>query len=384
MSFEIGRVKGIPIKIHFTLIITFLIFTWTISTHFMPYHIEGLSGVEYWILGSFATIILFASIILHELAHSLVSLRFGIPVRSIMLFIFGGVSDISKEPRDFKKEFKIAVAGPVTSFAIAGILAAVSLIFTYSQMTEQYQILAKVESVVYYGVFVNLLLGVFNLVPAFPLDGGRILRAGLVFWKKDYDEATKTSTSVGIGISYFFMVIGFVSLLTGNFIGGLWIILIGWFLHSGAQSYRQHFEMTYALKDIMMGKIMKKKIITIRKDATVQMAIEDYFKEYMKSEFPVVDENNNLVGVITLRNVMNMPKDEREITKVVEVIIPVSQLVIARSESKADSVFMKMIQKRQGKAFVCDEGRLVGLLSKTDIINITNEKQQYARNLKNL
>lgn len=256
MSFQIAKVKGIPVRLHFTLIIVFFLVAWTLASSFMPQYFPNLATVQYWIMGAIGAIILFISVFLHELMHSVIALRYGIKVRQIILFIFGGVSEIPEETRDFRKEFKIAIAGPAASFAIAGALA-VSWWFVSQISPAEQQLLATkqvVEGILLYGAIINTMLGGFNLIPAFPLDGGRILRAGLVAWKKDYDNATRIAARVGIAISYGFMGVGFLAMIRGSFISGIWILLIGWFLNSGAQSYLSQHELTSVLAGVRQTK----------------------------------------------------------------------------------------------------------------------------------
>src|ERR687892_604993 len=204
MSLQITKIKGIPIRLHFTLIVVFFLIAWTLSARLMPEIHPGLTRTEYWIIGIFGAGTSFISILLHELAHSVVALRYGLKVRQIVLFIFGGVSDIEEgeSSKDFHKEFKIAVVGPLTSFVIAGILALPLLILNQVNVEDIIVTITIAEGVLYYGTLVNLLIGGFNLIPAFPLDGGRILRSALLRWKKDYDQSTKIAAKVGIAISY--------------------------------------------------------------------------------------------------------------------------------------------------------------------------------------
>ena len=385
MSFQIATSKNIPIKVHFTLIITFVIFAWTISSYFMPQYQEGLSEIEYWIMGIAATIILFVSITLHELAHSLVCIRHKIPVRSITLFIFGGVSDMKKEPKNFKTEFKVAIAGPVVSYVLAGIFASLLITLSNISLISDNKIFENIEPVLYYSALINFMLGTFNLIPAFPLDGGRVFRAIMTKRKKSYYEATKISTKIGIIISYGFMGFGFISLFFGNLVGGIWIILIGWFLNSGAQSYRYQFEITQALEKVPVSKIMKKNVITIEENISVNSAYEDYFKNYIKTEFPIVDKNNELIGAITSKTIKNLTENEMS-DSVSKHMDSKKELIIAKEQDQADKILFDIIKQNKGKAFVCnDTGKLVGVISKTDIINTANERQEYFKdNMENL
>ena len=192
MSVTIARVKGVKIRIHFTFFIVFGLITWTLSIHLFPMLLPGLTYGVHFFVAVVAVIILFASVILHELAHSIMATRYGIKVRQIILFIFGGVSDIEEEPRDFRKEFKIAIVGPLTSFALAGIFLLLSFLIESIASGNNAPITFRAtDAILSYGALVNLMLGAFNLLPAFPLDGGRILRTVLIKRKRDYDAATK-------------------------------------------------------------------------------------------------------------------------------------------------------------------------------------------------
>lgn len=383
MSLQIGHVKGIGIRLHFTLIITFFLIDWTLSTYFMPDYIKGLTSSSYWIIGSIATIILFFSILLHELAHSLVAKRYGIPVNSITLFIFGGVSDITKEPQDFHQEFKMSIVGPLTSLGLGATFAVLLWLVSYGGTNSGNAVASLLQGIFFYGLIANVMLGVFNLIPAFPLDGGRILRAGLVKWKKDYHQSTKIATTIGIMISYVFMGFGFVILLRGDFIGGLWILLVGWFLHSGAQSYMSQFEIATSLKGIIVENIMNTKIISVKQDSSIHSVLRDFFMLTMKSELPVTDERGHLLGMITLKTVLNVPENQRESVQVRDIMIPPKYLAIMEPHAKAEKALLHMIQKRVGKVFVCDnDGRLLGVVSKTDIIELASERQKYFHSMK--
>jgi Zn-dependent protease/predicted transcriptional regulator len=385
MSFQIAKVKGIPVRLHFTLIIVFFLIAWTLASSFMPQYFPNLTTVQYWIMGAAGAIILFISVFLHELMHSAVALRYGIKVRQIILFIFGGVSEIPEETRDFRKEFKIAIAGPAASFAIAGALA-VSW-WLASQITPAGQELATtkqvVEGILLYGAIINTMLGGFNLIPAFPLDGGRLLRAGLVAWKKDYDSATRTAARVGIAISYGFMGVGFLTMITGSFISGIWILLIGWFLNSGAQSYLSQHELTSVLAGVRLKDIMNTRVIAVSKDAKVEEVLKEHFTIYMKSSFPVIDYDGKMLGMVTLKRVHEIPEEKRQQLTAGEIMVPLEDLVIMLPSRSADEALMKMTRTRIGKVFVCNsQGVLLGLVSKTDIMNMASERQEFQQELR--
>ncbi|MGC2667803.1 MAG: site-2 protease family protein, partial [Candidatus Nitrosopolaris sp.] len=247
MSLQVTKIKGIPIRLHFTLVIVSFLIAWALATMLMPEIYPGLNISVYWIMGIIGAIILLVSVLLHELAHSIVALRYGLEVREIILFIFGGVSVIEDQDeeasKDFRKEFRIAVVGPITSFVIAAILATSLWLLIYVTTGSNNNNINNTDNipaiivagVLQYGSLVNVLLGGINLIPAFPSDGGRILRSALLRSKRDYDKSTKITVRIGIAISYVFMGFGFLITISGSFISGIWLLLVGWFLNSGAR-----------------------------------------------------------------------------------------------------------------------------------------------------
>ncbi|HJU13722.1 MAG TPA: site-2 protease family protein [Candidatus Nitrosotalea sp.] len=380
MSVQIGHVKGISIRLHFTLIITFLLIDWTLSTYFMPDYVKGLTQVDYWVMGSLGTGLLFFSILLHELSHSVVAKRFNIPVKSITLFIFGGVSDIAKEPEDFHQEFKMAIAGPLSSFGIGAALALFLLITTV--LAQGSPVYLQAKGILYYGMIANFALGVFNLIPAFPLDGGRVLRAALVRWKKDYHEATRIATSIGIIISYGFMGVGFLILVGGDFVGGIWIVLIGWFLHAGAQSYMSQFDLMSALRGIVAGRAMNTQIISVNREMTLDFVLKNYFAASMKSEFPVVDEDGRLIGMVVLKEILKVPESQRKTVSVGNIMFPTNVLATVLPNVDLEKALLEMVKKRVGKIFVCSsDGKLLGVISKTDIFELAGEQRKYVQTM---
>lgn len=385
MSVQIAKVKGIPVRLHFTLIIVFFLIAWTLASSFMPRYFPNLTILQYWIMGAAGAIILFISVFLHELMHSIVALRYGMKVRQIILFIFGGVSEIPEETKDFKKEFKIALAGPAASFVIAGALAISWWLVSQISPSGQQSLATKqvIEGILLYGAIINTMLGGFNLIPAFPLDGGRILRAGLVAWRKDYDSATRIAARVGIAISYGFMAMGFLIMISGSFVSGIWILLIGWFLNSGAQSYLSQHELTSILAGVRLRDIMNTRVIAVKSDVKIDELLNGYFAIYMKSSFPVIDYSGRMLGMVTLKKAHKTPEDRRQQLTAEEIMIPLTDLVIMLPNKSAEEALMKMTRLHVGKVFVCDpEGVLLGLVSKTDIMNMASERQEFQEELR--
>jgi Zn-dependent protease/predicted transcriptional regulator len=450
VSLQVANIKGIPIKLHFTLAIVFGLIAWTLAVNYMPLFYPGLPQSVYWTIGILGAIVLFISVLLHELSHSIVAKRYGYKVRQIVLFVFGGVSDIRDEPKEeYKKEFTIAIVGPISSFVLAGLFAAVWFVLVQTGITgigqtdaslfalppppqqqEQAQrllpsmisdeevALTIAQGVMRYGIIVNILLGGFNLLPAFPLDGGRVLRAGLMRWRGNYHEATKTAVRIGIGISYGLMAFGFLTIFTGSFTGGIWLILIGWFLQSGAQSYLQQHEITTALSGVRLYQIMNTQFIAVTPNMNIKDVLEGYFKIYRKSELPVVEKEVDntagtnyyyLLGSITAKDAMSVSEKNIESVKVEEVMIDKKNLVIMSPDKTADIALNTIMEENKSRIYVCENAsvgksstkrtekmqqqmmmtystvkpdRLVGIVSKTDILNVAKERMEYTDSMK--
>ena len=385
MSLQIGTIKKIPIRLHFTLIIVFFLISWTLATGFMPMYYPSLNNSQYWIMGIVGAVILFISILLHELSHSLLSIRYGIRVHQIILFIFGGISEIKDETKDFKKEFKISVVGPLTSYALSGLFWILFITISYINDSAQNigGYLTIIEGILLYSSMVNLIIGSFNLIPAFPLDGGRMLRAGLTKWKKDFDQATSIASKIGIAISFGIMGLGFVAIFRGSFVGGFWLIIIGWFLNSGAQTYLQQNELSNRLKGIKLKEIMNQNFIAVKPDLKISDLIANYFNVYWKSAFPVINDQNQLVGMVTTESVFKKDRMEIENKKVEDLMIPASEVIVMSEDKEVNDALMQLFRKGMSRIFIVNhQSQLIGLVSKTDILSIAQERGEFLRTTK--
>lgn len=385
MSLQIFTIKKIPIKLHFTLIIVFFLISWTLATGFMPHYYPNLTTSQYWMMGIIGAMILFVSILLHELSHSLLSIRYGIHVNQIILFIFGGISDIKDETKEFKKEFKIAVVGPITSYALSGIFWILFILVSFLNDNQQNigNSLSSVEGILLYSSMVNLIIGSFNLIPAFPLDGGRMLRAGLTKWKNDFDLATGIASKIGIAISFGIIGLGFIAILKGSFLSGFWLIIIGWFINSGAQTYLDQNELSTRIKGIKLREIMNINFIAVNPDLKMSELIRDYFNVYWKSAFPVINDDKRLVGMITTDAISKKNRIENEDKKVSEMMIPVSELIVMSPDKEVNDALKQLFRKRMSRVFIEDkESQLVGLVSKSDILHLAQERKEFLQSSK--
>jgi len=354
------RVRGIPVRIHPSWLVIVGLITWSLSVGYFPQILPGGSLATHWAQGLLAAILLFGSVFLHELSHALTAQHYGIPVSGITLHIFGGVSQLTREPDRPSEEFTVAIVGPLTSFAIAGVLG---ILRSLTQPP------ATVAAVMSYLILVNTVVGVFNLAPGFPLDGGRLLRA--VLWKArgDLVWATRVASRVGAGVATVLIVLGAFRALGGQFLGGLWLILIGLFLRQGAEgSYRQ-VALERVLAPLTVRDGMTRTVITVPPDLSITKAVDDFVWRHHVSSFPVL-EGDRLVGIISVDRVKQLPRDRWATTTVREVMLPITDALMAGPDDSLWSALQKLSQNGLGRLAVLDHGRLAGYLSIKDITHL--------------
>jgi len=382
MSLQVAEIYQIPIKLHYSLVLVFFLITWTLAYGFMPHYSPGLNPMQYWIMSIIGTVILFLSVLIHELSHSIVASRYGIKVKQIVLFIFGGVSDIEEEPKYFNKEFKMAIAGPAVSLVLSALFAIFWWITTamiMSSFDESFKtILIIINGILFYASFLNLILGIFNLIPAFPMDGGRILRSVLFSRNKNYDKSTRIAVRIGVIMSYVFFGLGILTILSGSFVSGIWIILIGWFLQNGAETYLYQYDIMKILSKIRLHELMKTNVISVSDGLTINEIIKNYFNIYMKSSFPVTKLNYEVVGIVTLKRCSNVPEHERDTIIVKDIMFPKNKIKLLKVNDTAEKALSIMIKENQDKILVCDDRDILeGVVSKTDIIEAMDEQKSF-------
>ena len=360
-AWKIGTIMGIPIRVHFSWLIVFGLITWSLSAFYFPKAAPDLPAVSYWVKGVLAALLLFVSVGLHELSHSLVARRYRLSIESITLFIFGGVAQMKGEAPHPKAEFWIAVAGPLSSF----VLALVFFLMTAGATGGTKALFAYVAQI-------NLILGVFNLIPGFPMDGGRVLRSILWGRKGDFFYATQKASSIGQKIALFFILFGIFSLFTGV-PGGLWLMLIGWFLYTAAQaSYRQS-ALQESLSGVKVRDIMTKDIVTVSPSLTIAQAVDDYFLRYGYGGFPVVDDGKYL-GMITLKEIKDIPRNAFEGTRVNEVYTKHKEEWTISAEEEVTKALEAMIRQDAGRLVVKEGDAVVGLITRNGIARYVQVK----------
>lgn len=353
-GWKIAKIIGIPIKIHFSWIIVFGLITWSLSSFYFPKAAPDLPVFSYWIKGVIAALLLFVSVAFHELAHSFVAKKYKITIESITLFIFGGVAQMKGEPPSPRAEFWIAVAGPLSSFILA-------ILFFFITLNTG----GGVKALFSYLTRINLILGLFNLIPGFPMDGGRVLRSILWQRKKNFFYATQKAANVGQKIALFFIFLGIFSIF-GGVSGGLWLMLIGWFLYSAAQASYQQSTINETLYGIRVKDIMIKNLITVSPDMTVEEVINDYFLKYGFGGFPVVSEGKYL-GIVTLREIKDVPKTLFKERRIGEIYLGHRKAWEISPEEDVIKALEKMIMEDAGRLVILEGEKIVGLITRNGI-----------------
>jgi Zn-dependent protease len=354
------RVRGIPVRVHISWLVVFGLIAWSLAVGYFPHEVPNLPLVTYWANGLLAAALLFISVFLHELSHSLVAVRYGIPVSGITLHIFGGVSQMTREPDRPGVEWSMAMVGPLTSFAIAGALA---LLHRFAGLP------APAAAVTRYLVFMNALVGAFNLLPGYPLDGGRLLRAGL--WKAtgDLPWATRVAGHAGSGVAFFLMAVGILQTLAGNFLGGLWLLLIGLFLRQAAEDSSREQQVRQALGALAVRDAMTGEVISVSPDLSVGHLVEDVFWPHHVSSFPVVG-GGRVVGIVAVDQLKGVPRARWTEIRVADLMRPLGETLQAAPSDPLWRAFEKLSQNGVGRLAVLENGQLVGYLSLKDVAHI--------------
>jgi Zn-dependent protease/predicted transcriptional regulator len=356
------KLFGFEVRVDASWLIIAVLVTWGLATGFFPRQYAGLTVSAYWWMGVSGAIGLFSSIVFHEFFHSLVARRLGLPMKGITLFVFGGVAEMDEEPESPKVEFLMAVAGPASSVVLGFILYAVCVGANNQGWPGQ------VIGVLYYLAYMNWVLAAFNLFPAFPLDGGRILRATLWKWKNNLKWATRKASAVGKGFGLFLILTGVVNLLMGNVISGFWLFLIGMFLRGAAQASYRQLMARKALEGTPVRSIMKKDPVTVSPSITIKRLVEDYIYKFHFKMFPVVDEGR-LVGCITTRQVKEIPLQQWEYKTVSEVVVQCSSGTAVPPDYDAMKALGLMSKTGNSRLLVVEDGRLLGILSNKDLLS---------------
>ncbi|MEO3429127.1 site-2 protease family protein [Pelagibius sp. CAU 1746] len=360
---------GFKIRVDISWIFLALLVTWSLAKGVFPawYADEGLSQAAFWWMGIAGMAGLVFSLIFHELSHSLVARRYGLPIKGITLFIFGGVAEMTEEPKSAKVEFWMAIAGPIASFFLA--LA----FWLLAGLGRAQGLPVPVTGVLGYLAFINLLLGGFNLIPAFPMDGGRVLRAALWHWRGDFRQATRIASGAGKGFGMALMLLGLLSVVTGNFIGGMWWFLIGLFVRGAAEASYQQMITRRLFEGEPVRRFMTHETVAVPPDLPLAAFVEDYVYEYHYDLFPVVAEGH-LLGAISARQVKTVPREAWPYRRVDELMAPCTEENTV--DPGMDAIEAMALMRRTGasRLIVAVGDRLVGIVVLKDMLELFSLK----------
>jgi len=355
-AFNLGKVFGIQLRLHYSWFIIFILVTISLV---YPYW----TNLTYWVIGIVTSLLFFASVVAHELAHSLVGRANGIPIKSITLFIFGGMAHMTKEATRPGAEFKMAAAGPACSLAISGLFG---LIWLFTQSTVK-----PIATMAQWLAFINVALAAFNLIPGFPLDGGRVFRSLLWRFTGNYERSTKIATRVGRGIGYLFIVGGILIVFLHPFglswFTGLWLVFIGWFLENAASASYRQARWREALQGFTVAQVMTSDCPVVPSNVTISQLIQGYILTSERRCFLVADEGE-VKGILTLRNIKSIPRQYWDVTQIKQIATPVDRLKVAYPNQDALSILEQMDESAISQMPVISEGRVIGLILRDNVM----------------
>ncbi|SRR5579884_1119530 len=365
-SFKLGRVAGIEVGIHYTWLFAFLLIAWSLAGGFFPANYPGWDAGTYWVLGIVCALALFAAVLVHELSHSLVAISRGQAVRSITLFIFGGVSNLESEAEAPQDEFLISIVGPVTSFVLAGVFWL--LLHAVSPRNS------PLGAALSYLAFINLLLGVFNLVPGFPLDGGRVLRSIIWATTGSLRRATDIASFVGQGVGFLLILWGVSRLFGGDFLGGLWIAFIGWFLNNAAEATRQQQVLREDLRGIRVAEVMNPHPPLTGPETTVQEFVFDRVLREGERAVLVADQGA-LLGIVSITDAKSLPQQDWATTPVRAIMTP-TPLKTVSADDDLNGALKLLVEGTLNQLPVLRAGQVVGLLSRSDVLRFLQLREE--------
>lgn len=341
--------------------------SWTLAEAVFPGVAPHLARTTYWWMAVATTIGLLFSIVFHEMAHSLVARRYGMPIRGITLFIFGGVAEMEEEPPNARSELLMAAAGPAASFLLA---AALFLLFYLASVSSGPE---PIKATLWYLASLNGILALFNLVPAFPLDGGRMLRAALWSWRGDLTWATRIAAAGGDFFGIALIVLGVISIMTGNLVGGIWRILIGMFLRSAAGASYQQVLTRNVLETLPVSRVMTRQPIAVSPNVSIADFIENFIYGHHHRCFPVTSDET-LIGIVGTSQVTEIDRAEWPTTPVHHIMLAPRPDEVVGPEADALAALAQMQRSGYSRLWVVDHGRLVGVLSLHDVLELLSAK----------
>lgn len=360
-TFVVGRIVGVRIGVHWSVLLIFGLIAFFLAQGRLPEAHPGQAVALYWVTGFLTAVVFFGSLLAHELAHAVVARRNGVDVDDIVLWLLGGAARLKAETSNPAAELRIAGIGPLVSLILGGVFALGGWLLSLASAPG-----LLVEAVAWLAA-INVLLAVFNAVPAAPLDGGRLLRAFLWWRTGDRLKATAGATTAGRVFGWLLVLLGLVLFLGSGSFGGLWLSLVGWFLIAAATTEGRQAQLRGVLTGVPVRDAMTHEPVT----ATAGLAVADFLSgpayRYRHSAFPVVGDEGSPVGLLTLEGARRVPWDRAEEVTVDEVMVPLSQVTVAGPQDPLADLLPRMESGAENRALVVDEGRVVGILSLSDV-----------------
>ena len=363
----LGRILGIPIYVHPSWFIIFVLITLSLRTQFASQH-PTWTPAQHWTLGIVTSVLFFGSVVFHELCHSMVAMRYRIRVESITLFVFGGLAKIQHEAEKAAQDFNIAIVGPLSSLFLAGCF------WLVAHSSPANSMLAAASKWLWQ---INLILALFNLLPGFPLDGGRVLRG--IAWgiTKDFTRATRIASNSGKFFAYILIFVGIWQALNGNWVGGLWIAFIGWFLLSAAQESYAQVAIRNTLIGVRAADIMTSDVPIVPRDISLQEYVHEVLRTGRRCH--VVTAGGNPVGVITFHSVRSVPRDKWDNTSIQAVMLPFERIHSATPDEPVIGVLDRMQKEDINQMPVASEGHIVGMITRDTILRFLQTRLQLGR-----
>ena len=363
------RIFGFEVRLDWSWLIIAVLVTWSLARAAFPSHYLGLPRTTYWIMGVIGALGLFVSLVLHELGHAYIALKEGIPMRGITLFIFGGVAEMGDEPPSPKAEFWMAIAGPIVTV----IIAAAS--FGLAKLSYAAGWPIEVMAVLSYLAWINAVLLAFNLVPAFPLDGGRVLRSILWGIKKNMLWATRVASLIGTAFAFLLMAWGIYCFIFSSFVLGIWYFIIGIFIRNASTMSYQQVLLRSALAGEPVRRFMVAQPLTVPSSATVQEIIDNYLYKYPYRFYPVM-QDGELVGCLTLDQIKLVPKEQWASKTAASLAAPCSPENIIEPEAEATTALSTMSRNHSSRLMVVDHGHLLGIIALKDLAQFLSRKME--------
>lgn len=353
----LGRIMGIPIGLDYSWFLIFGLLTWMLAASYFPAEFHGWSPVVYWVTGAATAAMLFASVLLHELGHSVVALRYKVPVRSINLYLFGGVATIGAEPPSAMAELAIAIAGPVVSLLLAIFFSAAKPFVAAS---------IPLWALVKYLAYMNFALVLFNLIPGYPLDGGRVFRAAVWGFTHNLRRATLIAANVGRFFGFLFIFVGVWQAFTGN-LGGLWLAFIGWFLDNAASAQVQQLAFQGALAGHTVAQAMGGRCTAVPAELTLQQLVDEHILAGGQRCF-LVNRGEATVGLMTLHRIKEVPRAQWPTTSTAQVMVPMENLKRISPDTDLWAALQEMDRDGVNQLPVMTGGHVVGMLTREDVV----------------